>query len=116
EGAPRQFLVVRPKTLAIVSVRGRPMARVRKETLQDLVRTKIENLRPKLLDLSRRNPLISTKLGPRSNSHIRPVDELPDVVFFELNNGQEMTLIPLPPIEEDPRDEKTEAFREALIN
>lgn len=92
------------------------MARARKETLQDLVRTKIENLRPKLLDLSRRNPLISTKLGPRSNSHIRAVDELPDVLFFELNNGQEMTLIPLPPIEEDPRDEKTEAFREALIN
>ena len=44
------------------------------------------------------------------------MDELPDVVFFELNNGQEITLVPLPPIEEDPRDEKTDAFREALIN
>src|SRR6266404_8246538 len=49
------------------------------ETLEALVRAKIENLRPKLLDLSRRNPLIATKLGPRSNSHIRAVDELPDV-------------------------------------
>src|SRR5882757_461666 len=86
------------------------------ETLQDLVRTKIENLRPKLLDLSRRNPLISTKLGPRSNAHIRAVDELPDILFFKLNNEQEMTLIPLPPIEEDPRDERTDTFREALIN
>lgn len=86
------------------------------EDLQELVRAKIENLRPKLLDLSRRNPLISTRLGPRSNSHIRAVDELPDVLFFKLNNGQEMNLVPLPPIEEDPRDEQTDAFREALIN
>jgi transcription elongation GreA/GreB family factor len=86
------------------------------ESLQDLVRIKIENLRPKLLDLSRRNPLISTKLGPRSNSHLRAVDELPDVLFFKLNNGQEMDFVPLPPIEEDPRDEQTAAFREAVIN
>ena len=84
--------------------------------LEELVRAKIENLRPKLLDLSRRNPLISTKLGPRSNSHLRAVDELPDVLFFKLNNGQELTLVPLPPIEEDPRDEQTDSFREALIN
>ncbi len=86
------------------------------ETLQDLVRAKIENLRPKLLDLSRRNPLIATKLGPRSNSHIRAVDELPDVLYFKLNNNQEMHLIPLPAIEDDPRDELTDEFREALIN
>src|SRR3954463_8623514 len=86
------------------------------ETLEDLVRAKIEHLRPKLLDLSRRNPLISTKLGPRSNSHIRAVDELPDILFFKLNNGQTMRLVPLPAIDEDPRDEGTSTFREALIN
>src|SRR6516225_2284746 len=86
------------------------------ENLQELVHAKIENLRPKLLDLSRRNPLISTKLGPRSNSHLRAVDELPDVIFFKLRNGQQMDLVPLPPIEEDPRDEQTDAFREVVIN
>src|SRR5712692_9998421 len=86
------------------------------ETLQDLVRAKIENLRPKLLDLSRRNPLIATKLGPRSNSHIRVVAELPDILFYKLNNGQEMPLVPLPAIDEDPRDEQTSVFRDALIN
>src|SRR5215211_1489317 len=86
------------------------------EGLHELVRTKIEHLRPKLLDLSRRNPLISTKLGPRSNAHLRAVDELPDVVFFKLNNAQEMDIVPLPAIEEDPRDEQSDAFREALIN
>ena len=86
------------------------------EGLHELVRTKIEYLRPKLLDLSRRNPLISTKLGPRSNAHIRAVDELPEVIFFKVNNQQEMTLLPLPPIEEDPRDESTDSFRDMLIN
>jgi len=84
--------------------------------LADLVRQKIDNLRPKLLDLSRRNPLIATKLGPRSNSHIRAVDELPDILFYKLNNGQTMRLVPLPAIEDDPRDERTGIFRDALIN
>ncbi len=84
--------------------------------LQKLVRDKIENLRPKLLDLSRLNPLLSTKLSPRYNSHIRIVDELPDILFYKLNNGQEMRLVPLPEIDGDPRDENTKAFRNALAN
>ncbi|MFG1384518.1 DUF4011 domain-containing protein [Xanthobacter versatilis] len=84
--------------------------------LQELVRDKIENLRPKLLDLSRLNPLLSTKLSPRYNSHVRVVDELPDVLFYKLNNGQEMRLVPLPEIDEDPRDENTKSFRNVLAN
>jgi hypothetical protein len=84
--------------------------------LAELVKQKIENLRPKLLDLSRRNPLIATKLGPRSNSHIRAVDELPEILFYKLNNGQEMRFVPLPPIDDDPRDEQSRRFRDALIN
>src|SRR5690606_28844044 len=56
------------------------------------------------------------KLSPRSNSHIRVVDELPDVLFYKLNNGQEMRLVPLPEFEDDPRDEETKAFRDALSN
>jgi len=77
----------------------------------ELVKQKIENLRPKLLDLSRRNPLIATKLSPRSNSHIRAVDELPDILFYKLNNAQAMRLVPLPAIDDDPRDEQTRGFR-----
>jgi len=84
--------------------------------LANLVEAKIQSLRPKLLDLSRRNPLISTKLSPRSNSHIRAVDELPDILFYKLNNGQTMRLVPLPAIDDDPRDESTATFRDALIN
>ena len=84
--------------------------------LTSLVKQKIENLRPKLLDLSRRNPLIATKLGPRSTSHLRVVDELPDILFYKLNNGPELPLVPLPAIDDDPRDENTSTFRDALIN
>ena len=86
------------------------------DELNNLINVKIETLRPKLLDLSRRNPLISTKLSPRSNSHIRVVDELPDVLFYNLCNSQEMRIIPLPSLDDDPKDELTEKFREALVN
>ncbi len=82
--------------------------------LTALVREKIENLRPKLLDLTRRNPLISTKFPARSNSHLRVVDELPDILFFNLVNAQKMRLIPLPALDEDPRDELTRDFQDAV--
>src|SRR5690606_39315520 len=84
--------------------------------LMELVKQKVQSLRPKLLDLSRRNPLLATRLSPRSNSHIRIVDELPEVLFYKLNNGQPMRFVPLPEIDADPRDEDTKAFRDALAN
>ncbi|MGD0421085.1 MAG: DUF4011 domain-containing protein [Xanthobacteraceae bacterium] len=86
------------------------------KALHELLHAKIESLRPKLLDLTRRNPLISTKLGLRSNSQIRAVDELPDILFFKLSNVQEMNVVPLPPIEDDPLDEQSHSFRAALTN
>jgi len=86
------------------------------KALHELLHAKIESLRPKLLDLTRRNPLISTKLGLRSNSQIRAVDELPDILFFKLSNEQEMNVVPLPPIEDDPLDEQSHSFRAALTN
>ena len=86
------------------------------QELIDLVNLKIENIRPRLLDLSRRNPLIATKLNPRSSAHIRVVDELPEVLFYKLNNSQAMRLVPLPDIDDDPRDEETKAFRDTLAN
>lgn len=92
------------------------MTQAAHQELENLVTQKIENLRPKLLDLSRRNPLLSTKLSPRSNAHIRVVDELPEVLFYKLNNGQEMRFIALPEIGDDPKDEETKAFSDALAN
>src|SRR5258708_33585260 len=86
------------------------------EGLDDLIRSRIENLRPKLLDLSRRNPLISTRLSPRSNSLVRVVDELPDVIASYLAGEQRMRLGPLPPLENDPPAEQSRAFQDALFN
>jgi hypothetical protein len=86
------------------------------EDLYDLIDQKIEGLRPRLLDLSRRNPLVASKLTPRSNSHVRVVDELPDELFYNLCNNQLMRFVALPPLGDDPKDEETDIFRETLVN
>ncbi|MCC3862607.1 DUF4011 domain-containing protein [Pseudemcibacter aquimaris] len=79
-----------------------------------LIRSKIENLRPKLLDLSRRNPLLSTRFSTRSNAIVRVVDELPGNVFDDISSGKSMRLSPLPALEDDPKDEQTREFQNAL--
>ncbi|SCA55941.1 conserved hypothetical protein [Candidatus Terasakiella magnetica] len=86
----------------------------KKEELSALIRSKIENLRPKLLDLSRRNPLLSTRFSTRSNAIVRVVDELPGYLFDDLSLGKSMRLAPLPPLEDDPKDEQTREFQNAL--
>ncbi|MCY4379394.1 MAG: DUF4011 domain-containing protein [Candidatus Dadabacteria bacterium] len=80
------------------------------------VPVKIERLRNKLLDLSYRNPLLSTKLDSARNSCIRVVDELPDVLFSRLHDQGEFTFSPLPslPLEENPADEEREEFQDRL--
>ena len=77
---------------------------------------KIERLRNKLLDLSYRNPLLSTKLDSSRSSYIRVVDELPDVLFSRLHNQGEFTFKPLPPLplEENPGDEERAEFQDRL--
>jgi len=77
------------------------------DDLVELINARIEGLRPKLLDLSRRNPLISTKFSNRSNTIIRVVDELPDVLFFKLSKAQGMRFLPLPAIGDDLWDEQS---------
>lgn len=86
------------------------------DDLVELINARIEALRPKLLDLSRRNPLVSTKLSTRTNALIRVIDELPDVLFFNLNNAAQMRFVPLPALDDDPLDEQGEDFVQALAN
>ncbi|MCH7753176.1 MAG: DUF4011 domain-containing protein, partial [Planctomycetes bacterium] len=81
--------------------------------LGQFVSQQIENLRPRLLDLSRRNPLLSTPFSERSHANIRVVDEVPTILFEKLVTGK-MRVVPLPPLEEDPRDEQTREFQSAL--
>ncbi|MCE3234209.1 MAG: hypothetical protein K0Q50_389 [Vampirovibrio sp.] len=83
------------------------------ESYAPLVKGKIEKLRPKLLELSTKNPLLSTKFSSRSISYVRVVDELPDVLAEKLSNGQ-MRVLALPAIEQDPKDEQTQVFQDAL--
>ncbi|MEH6691127.1 MAG: DUF4011 domain-containing protein [Pseudorhizobium pelagicum] len=75
--------------------------------------SKIEDIRPRLLDLTSRNPLISMSFNSRSSSQIQLVDELPDCVFYTLNNGGTLKFAPLPSLDEDTKDEQRSEFVEA---
>lgn len=76
---------------------------------QDWTYDAVAKLRAKLLDLSRRSPLIAFKHTPRSASQLRLVDERPDLLFRQLNN-RDMSFQPLPGEEETPVDERTPEF------
>ena len=82
--------------------------------IQQFITNRISELRKKLLDLSRRNPLLNTHFRHNSTSILRVVDELPDVLRFNLANGKKMRLVPLPALEEELPDEKTKQFLDAL--
>ena len=62
---------------------------------RDLIKERVANLRLKLLDLSRSNPLLKINLKRSSASYIRVVDELPDQLAFSLTNGVQMDIVPL---------------------
>ena len=79
----------------------------------ELIDERIEDLRPRLLDLTARNPLISMSLAARSTSHVRIVDELPDVLLHAFTSDQTMEFRPLPSLDEDSKDELTQEFAEA---
>ncbi|MCY4302604.1 MAG: DUF4011 domain-containing protein [Aestuariivita sp.] len=79
-----------------------------------LLSGKIEELRKRLIDGSRRNPLINVPFRANSRTLLRFVDELPDVLRYRLAVGQEMLLTSLPALEEPLPDEQTDAFLEAL--
>ena len=73
----------------------------------------LEKLRDKLIDISKRNPLISFKHSERGATFVRVVDELPNVLFDRLQSGS-MRFEPLPNPEEEPADQRTARFKLAL--
>ncbi|WP_438748241.1 DUF4011 domain-containing protein [Pararhizobium sp. O133] len=79
-----------------------------------LVASKIEEIRPRLLDLTSRNPLVNMSFDSRSASQVRVIDELPDRVFYSLNNDTTLKFRPLPSFEEESKDELTTEFVEAV--
>lgn len=82
--------------------------------IRDIVRVRVEHLRTRLLDSSRRNPLIQVPFRQNSSSLIRFVDELPDVLAERLSSHHSMRLVSLPPIDEPLPDEQTDEFLNAL--
>lgn len=70
----------------------------------------ISGLRKKLIDLSKRNPLINFRHSSRGASHLRIVDERPDLVYQHLLDGS-FGFDPLPDEEVIPPDEQTPDFR-----
>lgn len=79
-----------------------------------IVATRVEHLRNRLLDSSRRNPLIQVPFRANSSSLIRFVDELPDDLAAKLAGQNAMRLVSLPPIDEPLPDEQTDEFLTAL--
>lgn len=73
----------------------------------------LEKLREKLIDISKRNPLIAFKHSERGATFVRVVDELPKMLFDRLSSGT-MGFEPLPNPEEEPADQKTPRFKLAL--
>ena len=84
------------------------------DELSRFVQEKIEALRPRLLDLTRKNPLINVNLTNRNAPYVRVIDELPDVLLNSLSGHKPMVLSPLPALDTDPTDEATPKFLAAL--
>ncbi len=83
----------------------------------NLINQRIEAMRRKLQDTSRRNPLINNVLIAKSASFLRIVDEKPQSIFDNVVvNEREMVLAPLPPVDIDPPDEEMTEFRNAFFN
>lgn len=53
----------------------------------ELISGKIEELRKRLIDGSRRNPLINVPFRANSRTMLRVVDELPDIMRYRLAKG-----------------------------
>jgi very-short-patch-repair endonuclease/DNA polymerase III delta prime subunit len=85
-----------------------------KTEIQKIVQGRVENLRNRLLDSSRRNPLIQVPFRANSSTLIRFVDELPDDLSEKLSNQTEMRLVSLPAIDEPLPDEQTDEFLSAV--
>ena len=79
-----------------------------------MVRQGIRRAQEKLIDLSMRNSMLNYKHSESSSRHVRVIDEQIAFLVDALSSGRSLDIIPLPPVEEVPRDEDTDVFRAAL--
>ena len=83
---------------------------------RSIISERIEVLRKKLLDTTRRNPLINNSFSPKTLSFLRIVDEKPQSIVNILFRGDEMQLSPLPKLDSEPADEEASEFQQAYSN
>ncbi|MDR2444205.1 MAG: DUF4011 domain-containing protein [Deltaproteobacteria bacterium] len=91
-----------------------PTSNNQNSLISEAIKNKLDLLRNKVLDLSSRNPLISINVKHSATGTLRVIDELPDVLADNLTNQKSMKIVPLPALEDDPLDERTVKFRNAL--
>jgi len=84
------------------------------DDISRLVCAGIERLRARLLDLSLANRLLSFKHSEKSRTHIRIIDEVPEILFDKLENGNKLTFAWIDAPDPDLADEQTPEFRFAL--
>ena len=82
--------------------------------IAEMVREGVRKARDKLIDLSMRNGMLNFRHSETSARHVRIVDENLEFLVQTLASGESLDIIPLPPVEQIPRDEDTDAFRAAL--
>jgi hypothetical protein len=82
--------------------------------LAGLVHAGIEKLRAKLLDLSMSNRLLNFKHSEKSKTHIRIIDEIPEVLFDKLEERKALQFDWIEEPDFEPADEKNTEFRMAV--
>src|SRR5690349_22902779 len=81
----------------------------------DLVAKVVEGLRKKLIDTSKRNRMLNFKHDERSRSQVRVVATTLDAAYSALVlDGRALRLQALPPLDDEPEDERSADFRAAL--
>lgn len=74
----------------------------------------IQELRQRLIDTSKRNPLVNFRHPTRSKRMIRVIDEVPALTFDKLTAGTPLRFTPVPDPELHPADENTPEFKKHL--
>ncbi|THJ24511.1 MAG: DUF4011 domain-containing protein [Nitrospira sp. CG24E] len=79
-----------------------------------IVHDGIERLRSRLLDLSLGNRLLNYKHSDKSRTHVRIIDEVPEILIDKLDQGRQLTFAWIEEPESELADEQTFEFRAAL--
>jgi Protein of unknown function (DUF4011) len=72
------------------------------QACQNMAEKLIADVRRRLLDLRKSTRLLNFKFSDRDCTHVRIVDDLPDVLYGNLIDGKKLTFVSWP----DPEDEQ----------